>query len=39
MTAQRHWQTWVVANLVGMFFYKLVGIEYFAKKNLSQPVG
>jgi hypothetical protein len=38
MTAQRRWQTWVVANLVGILFYKLLGVEYFAKKNLSQPV-
>jgi hypothetical protein len=38
MTAQRRWQTWEVANLVGILFYRLLGVEYFAKKNLSQPV-
>lgn len=37
MKAQRQWQTWVIANRVGIVFYKLLGIEYFAKKNLSQP--
>ncbi len=37
MKAQRLWQTWVIANLVGIPFYKLLGVEYFAKKNLSQP--
>lgn len=37
MTTQRRWQTWVFANLVGIFFYKLLGVEHFAKKNLSQP--
>ncbi len=37
MRAQRQWQTWVVANLVGCLFYKLIGVKYFADKNLSQP--
>ena len=37
LIAQRRWQVWVVANLVGLLFYKLLGVEYFAKKNLSQP--
>ncbi len=37
MRAQRQWQTWVVANLVGCLFYKLIGVKYFADKNLAQP--
>ena len=37
MIALRHWQVWVVANLVGLLFYKLLDVKYFAKKNLSQP--
>ncbi len=38
MIAQRYWQTWLVANLVGEVAYRLLGVEHFAKKNLSQPV-
>lgn len=38
MIAQRYWQTWVFANLVGEIFYRLLGVGYFANKNLSQPV-
>jgi len=38
MLVQRRWQTWVVANIVGIIFYKTLGVAYFAKKNLSQPV-
>ncbi len=38
MIAQRYWQTWIVANLFGLPVYKILGVEYFAKKNLSQPV-
>ena len=37
LIAQRRWQVWVMANLVGLLFYKLLGVEHFAKKNLSQP--
>lgn len=38
MTAQRRWQTWVVANLAGLLAFKVFGVEHYAKKNFSQPV-
>lgn len=38
MLAQRYWQTWLVANLVGEVAYRLLGVDRFARKNMSQPV-
>jgi hypothetical protein len=38
MLAQRYWQVWMVANLVGLIGYRLIGVERLARKNFSQPV-
>ena len=38
MLAQRFWQVWMIANLVGLIGYRLIGVERLARKNLSQPV-
>lgn len=35
--AQRYWQVWMVANLVGLIGYKLRGVDHFERKNFSQP--